>query len=218
MLVPVGLTLLLLTVGGSADDTVAATVGRHTMGRIAELLSPSECHQLQAELNGPDEELAELQHLLERSSPVRRRRSRRGPSGCSEALRHWMVTAGETVTWDRLVRSLSHIGRSDIARELGKNLNQDRSLQLQRNVQGYSQSVQHLSSVQLQPQPGGPRGRRAPHAGTLLLERLRPPRYGRDPLGWVQPVVVGVLGAFLTSIFLTVTLMYYCHWRRLLGA
>ncbi|XP_050186934.1 transmembrane and death domain protein 1 [Myiozetetes cayanensis] len=220
MLVPVGLVLLLLAAGGRGDDTVAATVGRHTMGRIAELLSRSECLQLQAELNGPDRELEELEleleHLSERSSPAPPRRTRRGPRGCSEALRDWLVTAGEATTWDRLVRSLRQIGRSDIARELGKNLNQDRSLQLQRNVEGYSQSVQHLSSVQLQ--PGGARGRRAPLTGDLLFERHRPPPYSRDPLGWVQPVVLGVLGAFLTSTLLTMTLMYYCHWRRLLAA
>ncbi|XP_039243635.1 transmembrane and death domain protein 1 [Pipra filicauda] len=213
MLVPVGLALLLLATGGRGDDTVAATVGRHTMGRIAELLSRSECLQLQAELNGPDEELQlEPEHLSGRSRPGRPRRGRR----CSEALRHWLVTAGEATTWDRLVRSLRSIGRSDIARELGKNLNQDRSLQLKRNVEGYSRSVQHLSSVQLQ--PGGLRGRRAPGTGDLLLERQRLPRYSRDPLGWVQPVVLGVLGAFLTSTLLTGTLMYYCHWRRLLAA
>ncbi|XP_057243132.1 transmembrane and death domain protein 1 [Malurus melanocephalus] len=213
------LALLLLALRGHCDDTVAATVGRHSMSRIAELLAASECQQLQAELHSPEEELSELelQFLAEENNPMRRRRRRRGAArGCSEALRSWLVTAGEVTTWDRLVRALRHIGRSDIARELGKNLNQDRSLQLRRNVEGYSRSVQHLSSVQLQPGPG--RGRRAPQVGDLLFQRLRPPRYDRGLLGWVRPVALGVLGAFLSSTLLTVTAMYYCHWRRLLRA
>lgn len=215
MLLRLGLVLLALAAGGRGDDTVAATVGRHTMGRIAELLANSECHQLQVELNSPEEELGIPEP--EENRPIHRhRRGSRSARGCSEALRHWLVTAGEATTWDRLVRGLHQIGRSDIARELGKNLNQDRSLQLRRNVEGYSRSVQHLSSAQLQ--PGGARGRRAPHAGELLFERHRPPQYGRDLLGWVRPVVLGILGAFLSSTLLTVTVMYYCHWRRLLGA
>lgn len=220
MLAPLGLALLfLLAAGGRGDDSVAATVGRHTMGRIAELLAGSECHQLQAELNGPDEELDRLElgeepgAFPEEKIPARRRRrSSRSARGCSEALRLWLVTAGEATTWDRLVRALRQIGRPDIARELGKNLNQDRSLEMRRNVEGYSRSVQHLSSVQLQP-----RGRRAPLAGDVLFQRQRPPRYSRGLLGWVRPVVLGVLGAFLTSVLLTGTAMYFCHWRRLLG-
>ncbi|TRZ09339.1 hypothetical protein HGM15179_017764 [Zosterops borbonicus] len=211
--------LLLLPLNGRGDDSVASSVGRHTMGRIADLLSPSECHQLQAELNSPDEELEELEELValsqeENPAPHRRRR-RRGihSKGCSEALRLWLVTTGETTTWDRLVRALHQIGRSDIARELGKNLNQDRSLELKRNVEGYSRSVQHLSSAQLQP-----RGRRAPLPGEMLFERQRPSRYSRGLLGWLRPLVLGVLGAFVSSVLLTGTAMYFCHWRRLLVA
>lgn len=218
MLAHLGLALLLsLPGGGRGDDSVAAAVGRHTMGRIAELLGTSECRRLQAELNSPDEELVELEELgvlSEEEKPSRRRRRGiRSARGCSEALRLWLVTAGEATTWDRLVRALRQIGRSDIARELGKNLNQDRSLELRRNVEGYSRSVQHLSSAQLQP-----RGRRAPLAGGLLFERRRPSQYSRGLLGWVRPLVLGVLGAFLTSVLLTGAVMYFCHWRRLLGA
>ncbi|XP_068068837.1 transmembrane and death domain protein 1 [Anomalospiza imberbis] len=211
MLAPLGLALLLLALGGRADDTVAATVGRHSMGRIAELLASSECQQLQAELNGPAEELEEPGAL-----PEGEKLARRGARGCSEALRRWLATAGEATTWDRLVLALRHIGRSDIARELGKNLNQDRSLELRRNVEGYRRSVQHLSSAQLR--SAGPRGWRAPLPGDLLFERRPPPRYSRGLLGWVRPVLLGVLGAFLSSALLAGAAMYFCHWRRLLGA
>ncbi|RMB92432.1 hypothetical protein DUI87_31149 [Hirundo rustica rustica] len=206
--------LLLLALRGRCDDSVAAAVGPHSMGRIAQLLAGPECHQLRAELESPEEELELPEPLPEEKSPVRRRRRRsRSARGCSETLRLWLATAGETTTWDRLVRALRQIGRSDIARELGKNLNQDRSLQLRRNVQGYSRSVQHLSAAQLQP-----RGRRAPPGAELLLQRHPPPRYRRGLLAWVRPVLLGGLGAFLTAVLLTGTLMYFCHWRRLLGA
>ncbi|XP_077048783.1 transmembrane and death domain protein 1 [Agelaius phoeniceus] len=229
MLAPLGLVLLLLALRGRADDSVAASVGRHSLGRIAELLAGPECRQLQAELNSLEEEpdIPELEEPgalseeeeeeeeEEEKKPARRRRGSRSSRGCSEALRRWLVTAGEATTWDRLVRALHHIGRSDIARELGKNLNQDRSLELRRNVEGYRRSVQHLSSAQLQ--PAVPRGRRAPLAAVLLFQRRRPPRYSRGLLGWVRPLLLGVLGAFVSSVLLTGTAMYFCHWRRLLG-
>lgn len=217
MLSPLTLALLLLALRGRCDDTVAATVGRHTMARMGELLAGPECHQLRAELDSPDEELEVPQEPGAEPEPepipARHRRSPRGHRGCSESLRQWLETAGEVTTWDRLVRALHHIGRSDIARELGKNLNQDRSLELRTNVEGYSRSVRHLSAAQLRP----PRARRAPVTGELRFERHRPPRYSRELLGWVRPVVLGVLGAFITSVILTGTLMYWCHWRRLLG-
>ncbi|XP_036255639.1 transmembrane and death domain protein 1 [Molothrus ater] len=220
MLAPLGLVLLLLALRGRADDSVAASVGRHSLGRIAELLAGPECRQLRAELNSLEEEpdipeLEEPGEEKEEEKPARRRRGSRSSRGCSEALRHWLATAGEATTWDRLVRALHHIGRSDIARELGKNLNQDRSLELRRNVEGYRRSVQHLSSAQLR--PAVPRGRRAPLAAVLLFQRRRPPRYSRGLLGWVPPLVLGVLGAFVSSVLLTGTVMYFCHWRRLLG-
>ncbi|XP_074386942.1 transmembrane and death domain protein 1 [Zonotrichia albicollis] len=228
MLAPLGIVVLLLALRGRADDSVAASVGRHSMGRIAELLASSECHRLQAELHSPEQEPGspelegpggpeedEEEEEEEQEKPIRRLSSR-SARGCSEGLRRWLETAGEATTWDRLVRALHHIGRSDIARELGKNLNQDRSLELRRNVQGYRRSVQHLSAAQLR--PAGPRGRRAPLPGALLFQRRRPPRYRRALLGWVRPLLLGLLGAFVGSVLLTGTAMYFCHWRRLLGA
>ncbi|KAM6038708.1 transmembrane and death domain protein 1 [Theristicus caerulescens] len=219
MLVPVGLILLLLAVGGCCEDTVAANVGSHTMSRIAELLSPSECRQLQGWLAGPDGDLGEreLEQLSEENNPIHpHRRDLRGPMGCSEALRDWLETAGEVTTWDRLARGLHQIGRSDIARELGKNLNQDRSLELRRNVEEYGRAVQHLTSSLLLEgeRHGGARGRRAPaeDPGDLRFERRPPPPYTRSLLGWVGPVVSGVLGGFLASGLFAAAAVYSCRW------
>ncbi|XP_074663704.1 transmembrane and death domain protein 1 [Strix aluco] len=220
MLAPVGLILLLLAVGGGCEDTVAASVGRHTMSRIAELLSLSECRRLWRQLVGPDVDLGEqeLEQLSEENNPIRRRRRRdlRGPTGCSEVLQSWLETAGEVTTWDRLARGLRQVGRPDVARELGKNLNQDRSLELRKNVEEYGRTVRHLTSSLLLRgrRHGRVRGRRAPDGdlGDLRFERRPPPPYTRSLLGWVGPVILGILGGFLASILFTVATMCSCRW------
>ncbi|XP_069735533.1 transmembrane and death domain protein 1 [Phaenicophaeus curvirostris] len=217
---PVGLILLLLVAGGWCEDTVAASVGLHTMSRIAELLSPSECRQLQQQLVEPDKDLEEheLEKLSEENNPIHPHHQRhvRSPMGCSDALRYWLRTAGEVATWDRLIRTLRRIGRLDIAHELGKNLNQDRTLELRRNVQGYGRSGQHLSSSLLLEgeRLARARGRRAPDGdlGDLRFERRPPPPYTRSLLGWVGPVVSGILGGFLASILFFVAAAYSCRW------
>lgn len=209
MLAPAGLILLLVAVGGRCEDAVAANVGRHTMARIAALLSPSECRQLQGQLMGPSKD-------TERNPKdgIRPRVPRHRP-GCSEALRRWLEMEGEVTSWDQLARSLRQIGRPDIARELGKNLNQDRSLELRRNVEEYGRSVQHLtSSLLLQgEQYGAARSRRGSgDAGDLRFERRPPPPYTRSPLGWVGPVLSGVLGGFVASVLVAVVTVLSCHW------
>lgn len=213
--VPTALILLSLVAGSQCEDTVADKVGRHTMSRIAALLSLSECRQLQGQLLGPQKDLGETELLG--GSPRHR-------PGCSEALRSWLESAGEGMSWDLLVRSLHQIGRPDIARELGKNLNQDRSLELRRNVEEYSRTVQHLTSSRLLlqgEQPAGARGRRAlaggmGDLGELRFERRPPPPYTRSLLGWVSSVVSGILGGFLVSVLVTLAAAYSCRW--LLGS
>lgn len=220
MLAPVGLILFLLVVGGRCEDVVAANVGRHTMSRIAELLSPSECRQLQGWLKGPDGDLEEweLEQLSEENNPIHphHRRDLHGPMECSEALQDWLGTAGEVTTWDRLARGLRQIGRLDIARELGKNLNQDRSLELRRNMEEYSRNVQHLTSSLLLEgkQHGGARGRRAPNGdlGDLRFERRLPPPYTRSLFGWVGPLVLGILGGFFASFLFAMVTLYFSRW------
>lgn len=219
MLAPVGLILFLLAVGGQCEDVVAANVGHHTMSRIAELLSPSECHQLQGWLVGPNEELEEqeLEQLSEENNPIRRRRrDLRGPMGCLEGLQDWLGMAGEVRTWDWLAHALRQIGRPDIAQELGKNLNQDRTLELRRNLEEYSRNVQHLTSSLLLEgkRRGWARGRRAPDGdlGYLRFERRLPPPYTRSLLGWVVPLVSGILGGFLASFLFAMVALYFSRW------
>lgn len=219
MLVPVGLILLLLAAGSRCEDTVAANVGSHTMSRIADLLAPSECLRLRLLLSGPDDlGKRELQRLSKENNriPSRPRRDLRGPVGCSETLRDWLERAGEALTWDRLARGLRRIERLDIARELGKNLNQDRSLELLRNVRGYGRAAERSRSTLLLQgdRRRRERGRRAPSMdlGDLVVERRPPPPYTRSLLGWVVPVASGILGGFLVSTVLAAVAVSSCCW------
>lgn len=212
MLAPAGLVLLLVAVGGRCEDAVAANVGRHTMARIAALLSPSECRQLQGQLMGTSKDTRGPERNPKDSVHPRVPRHR---PGCSEALRRWLEMEGEVTSWDQLARSLRQIGRPDIARELGKNLNQDRSLELRKNVEEYGRSVQHLtSSLLLQgEQYGMARSRRGSgDVGDLRFERRPPPPYTRSPLGWVGPVLSGILGGFIASVLVAVVTVFSCHW------
>ncbi|KAM8990254.1 transmembrane and death domain protein 1 [Ara ararauna] len=225
MLVPVGLILLLLAVCSRCEDTVAASVGSHTMNRIADLLSRSECLRLRVLLSGPDDlGERELQRLSEENNriPPRHRRDLRGPVGCSETLRDWRERAGQALTWDRLARGLRRIGRPDIARELGKNLNQDRSLELLRNVGGYGRAAERPRSPLLlqSERRRRERDRRAPSGdlGDLVVERRPPPPYTRSLLGWVVPVASGILGGFLVSILLATVAVSSCCWLQGLDA
>ncbi|XP_065515535.1 transmembrane and death domain protein 1 [Lathamus discolor] len=219
MLVPAGLILLLLAAGSRCEDTVAANVGSHTMARIADLLAPSECLRLRLLLSGPEDPgERELQRLSEESNriPPGHRRDLRGPVGCSETLRDWLGRAGKALTWDRLARGLRRIERPDIARELGKNLNQDRSLELLRNVGGYGRGAgRPRSPLLLQGERRRrERDRRAPSAelGDLVVERRPPPPYTRSLLGWVVPVASGILGGFLVSVVLAAVAASSCCW------
>ncbi|XP_061299509.1 transmembrane and death domain protein 1 [Pezoporus flaviventris] len=225
MLVPAGLILLLLAAGSRCEDTVAANVGSHTMARIADLLAQSECLRLRLLLSGPDAlGERELQRLSEESNriPRRHRRDLRGPVGCSETLRGWLRRAGEALSWDRLARGLRSIGRPDIARELGKNLNQDRSLELLRNVRGYGRAVKRPRSPLLLrgERRRRERDRRAPSAdfGDLVVERRPPPPYTRSLLGWVVPVASGILGGFLAAVVLAAAAASSCCWVLSLDA
>jgi len=222
MLAPVALILLALAAGGRSEDTVAANVGLHTIVRIAELLSPAECRRLHELLTRPN---WDLERPSEENNPLHAhqdpRRDPRRPSGCSQTLQAWLRAAGEVTTWDRLVRELRRIGRRDIAHELGKNLNQDRSLELQRNVEGYGHAPRPPSAMLL------PRGRRRGGAreprdvgdlGDLHFARRPPPPYARSLLGWVGPVLAGVLGGFLTSLLFATAAASSCRWLLHLDA
>ncbi|XP_038234902.1 transmembrane and death domain protein 1 [Dermochelys coriacea] len=227
----VGVGLLLLATCGSCADTAADDIGAHMMGRISELLSPEECREFYARLAGPEENTEEaLERLSEAKNPLRSRRRRdiARAEPCRDVLSRWLGAEGDSVPWDRLSRALRRTGRPDISQELGKNLNQDKNLELRRNVEEYREGVEHLASLLLEEdeqhgetnqhsrarRAGGEsrRGSGLMQEGwgelDLLIERKPPPPYNRSLFEWINPVASGFIGGFLTSSVLMALAVY----------
>ncbi|XP_077180473.1 transmembrane and death domain protein 1 [Paroedura picta] len=224
---PAWALLFLLAMPASCDDTVADDVGVHMMGRISELLSPEECQAFYVQITGPDQDVEEeLGRLLESKNPIhtRRRRDITSIKECKETLSQWLQTEGDTMYWDRLSRAIQQIGRSDVSKELGKNLNQDKNLEIKKNVEEYHKTVKHLTSSllldeneekdeqgRLRRDGGWSQNRAQPAAWEdleLIIEKKPLPPYNRSLLGWIIPLTTGIAGGFLTS-FLVVALIFY---------
>ncbi|XP_029993830.1 transmembrane and death domain protein 1 isoform X2 [Sphaeramia orbicularis] len=134
---------------------------------------------------------------------------------CRMALTDWLLKHGEQTYYDRLSRALQHIGRTDVAIEVGKNINQDKSLSLRRYVEDYHKLVNSLNFPQVQSDPGD-----HSHAESkttkrkvrdltwrdldLIVERAPVPPYQRGPLDVALPLVYGILlgfgGTFLAGV------------------
>ncbi|XP_032067421.1 transmembrane and death domain protein 1-like [Thamnophis elegans] len=233
-----GLVLSLLALPAFCDDTVADDIGVHMMARISELLSPEECQAFHLKLLGPEENVKdELERLSEKNNPIsgrrRRRRRRRDiltTAQCRETLQQWLETEGDTMYWDRLSRALQLIGRADVSLELGKNLNQDKNLEIKKNVEEYHETVKHLtSSLLLDQGPEGSAPGRQRRQGSappppppldqeewdrleLIVERKALPPYNRSLFEWATPLATGVLSGFLTSFILVALAFYSFVW------
>ncbi|KAM9115601.1 transmembrane and death domain protein 1 [Pangshura tecta] len=232
----IGIGLLLLVTCGSCEDTAADDIGVHMMGRISELLSPEECHEFYTQITGPEENIEkELERLSEVKNPIlsRHRRDIVSTEQCKDVLTRWLKAEGDAVYWDRLSRALRQIGRPDISQELGKNLNQDKNLELKRNVEEYHKGVEHLTSSLLleEDEKYGETNQhsRAPRAGgksrresglmqegwgniDLIIERKPLPPYNRSLFEWINPVASGFIGGFLISLVLMALAMYSFLW------
>ncbi|XP_026573265.1 uncharacterized protein C12orf81-like [Pseudonaja textilis] len=233
-----GLALSLLALPALCDDTVADDIGTHMMARISELLSPEECQAFLLKLLGPEENVKdELERLSEKNNPIGRRRKRRRrrdiltTAQCKETLQQWLETEGDTMYWDRLSRALQLIGRADVSLELGKNLNQDKNLEIKENVEQYHETVKHLtSSLLLDEAPQGSAQSRQRRQGQgsaaaaapleqgewdgleLIVERKALPPYNRSLFEWATPLATGVLTGFLTSFILAALALYSFVW------
>ncbi|XP_071381132.1 transmembrane and death domain protein 1 [Centroberyx affinis] len=148
--------LYLLLSSSLGDDTVAEDIDVHQLERLVELLTRKECEDLLFALSHPEENI--FQHL-ERLSPEKNqldlqprvRRYASSDAQCRAALTDWLLKYGEQTYYDRLSRALQHIGRTDIAVEVGKNINQDKALSLKRYVEDYHKHVSSLKLLSVQP-------------------------------------------------------------------
>ncbi|XP_054574431.1 transmembrane and death domain protein 1 [Eptesicus fuscus] len=222
-----------LVLAGALD-----AMGPHTAVRLAELLTPEECSHFQSLLKAPDpdveEELARLsEDRLARAepsgptsgSPGRRRREATDPEvsdGCREGLAAWLAAEAPTLPWDRVARALRRCGRPDVARELGKNLHQQATLQLRQFGQRYlppgaPPALAGVPAAAPAPAPArlrvpgaapaaAPRSRRASASEPnwdeleLIVERLPPAPYERSPAGWAGPLALGFCAGFVGSL------------------
>ncbi|KAK7129162.1 hypothetical protein R3I94_017391 [Phoxinus phoxinus] len=144
--------LLLFFKPSLADDTVAEDIGPHQLERLVELLTDSECEEFISAMTQPEDDI--FQHLdrlsAERNQLLqsRRRRHTDKKPPCRSALKDWLQTHGKQIYYDRLSRALQQIGRTDIAIEVGKNINQDKTLAIQRYVEGYHELVSQMEKHQ----------------------------------------------------------------------
>ncbi|XP_051701470.1 transmembrane and death domain protein 1 [Oryctolagus cuniculus] len=235
---------LVLTLWGWTLSPAGAldAIGPHAAIRLAELLTPEECGHFRSLLQAPEPDFeAELARLSEdrlaRPRPVRpisgspgqlwrrRREAQEDPDavsdGCREALAAWLAVQAPSLSWDRVARALRRCGRPDVARELGKNLHQQATLQLRKFGQRYVGPPGPAAPPAAGPAPApapGPvrRSRRSSEPNwdelELILERLPQPPYERSPAGWVGPLALGLLTGFAGALGTAALLLLLTLW------
>ncbi|XP_061115070.1 transmembrane and death domain protein 1-like [Conger conger] len=213
---------------GLGEDTalgaVAEDLGVHQLGRLVELLTHRECENLLAALSHPEDSVF---HQLERLSPEsndlglppRVRRDTDRETQCRTALTGWLVNHGQQMYYDRLSRALQRIGRTDIAIEVGKNINQDKALSLQKYVEDYHRRVEAVGSSLVEPdmeplQLASRQSTRQVRDLTwkdleLVVEREQRPPYSRRLADGVLPLVYGLVLGF-TGALLVGALVLFC--------
>ncbi|XP_071333312.1 transmembrane and death domain protein 1 isoform X2 [Trachinotus anak] len=202
--------IFLLLSSTLGEDTVAEDIDVYQLERLVELLTSTECEDLLFALSHPEENI--FQHL-ERLSPeknqldLKPRAKRDAPSDedseaqCRTALTDWLLRNGEQTYYDRLSRALQHIGRTDIAIEVGKNINQDKVLSLKRYVDDYHKYVSSLNVLS-----DAKHHQRAGQRVRKRKERAPVPLYQKGPLDVALPLLYGILlgfgGTLLAGVFI----------------
>ncbi|XP_008412700.1 transmembrane and death domain protein 1 isoform X2 [Poecilia reticulata] len=207
--------LLLLSQSSAQEDTVAEDIGVHQVERLVEMLTSRECEKLLLALSRPAEDIL---HRTERLSLENNRlnsrlRAKRDASfaadeksQCRTSLSNWLLKFGENIYYDRLSRALQHIGRTDIALEVGKNINQDKLLNLKRYVEDYQKQANSLIDPPMKPDPHDHRqkGRKIKIEDVswrdldLIVKRAAAPMYPRGVLDVALPVLYGILLSLVT--------------------
>ncbi|XP_064862128.1 transmembrane and death domain protein 1-like [Oncorhynchus nerka] len=225
------LLFLLLLSPSLGEDTVAEDMGVHQLGRLVELLTSRECEDLLSALSHPEDNIfQQLDHLsLENNQLDLQKRVKRdtgtaanSEAQCRTALTDWLLKHGEQTYYDRLSRALQHIGRTDIAIEVGKNINQDKTLSMKKYVEEYHQRVNSIESPLVQSETEEHHVDPKPQARhvkeliwsdlELVVERAPVQQYQRRLLDGAWPLVYGVLlgfaGTFLMGVPVLLFLLY----------
>ncbi|XP_028309640.1 transmembrane and death domain protein 1 isoform X2 [Gouania willdenowi] len=141
----------------TTQDTVSEDIGVHQLERLVELLTSTECEKLLSALSQPEEDIFKRLERLsaeKNTLDVKVYRTKRDVSSatdrkkkrCRDDLTNWLLKNGVKIYYDRLSRALYHIGRTDVAIELGKNINQQKALNLKRYVEDYVKYVDSLKA------------------------------------------------------------------------
>ncbi|XP_029363313.1 transmembrane and death domain protein 1 [Echeneis naucrates] len=222
--------LFLLLSPTLGEDTVAEDLDVYQLERLVELLTSKECKELLFALSHPEDNI--FQHLerlsLEKNQLDLNLRTKRDTSSaadseaqCRVALTDWLLKNGEQTYYDRLSRALQRIGRTDIAIEVGKNVNQDKVLSLRRYVEDYHKYVSSFrvpSDAGLQ-QGADQRGRKRKVRDLtwrdldLIVERAPVPVYQKGPLDVALPFLYGILlgfgGTLLAGVFILLVIIRF---------
>ncbi|XP_062396137.1 transmembrane and death domain protein 1-like [Sardina pilchardus] len=225
LLIPISILVSSVT----CEDTVAEDLGSHQLERLAELLTLRECQDLRDALARPEEDvLAHVQRLSLDNNDLGlgllRRRQHRDTSAsdseaeCRSELTDWLQMHGEQMYYDRLSGALQQIGRTDIAIEVAKNINQAKALSLQRHVDEYHNRIEQMASEEKSAITD-------PHTHTvrrsvrqlrdltwqdleLVVERKPVPPNPRGLLDGVWPLAYGLLLGFSSALVMSaVTLL-----------
>ncbi|CAN9515669.1 unnamed protein product [Ophioblennius macclurei] len=216
--------LLNSTVG---QDTVAEDIGVHQQQRLVEMLTFPECEELLSAMSQPEDNI--FQHI-DRLSPDKNKldtmpRAKRSTvataadeeTRCRTGLTNWLQKYGEKIYYDRLFRALQHIGRPDIANEVGKNINQEKVLSLRRYVENYHKFVESLNPPSAKAKSRNLRNglSRAKKIDVrdltgrnldLIVTRVPIPPYQKGPSDVAVPILVGFLVGFVGAMAAGVSL------------
>ncbi|XP_061645660.1 transmembrane and death domain protein 1-like isoform X3 [Phyllopteryx taeniolatus] len=189
------------------EDTVGEEIGVHQLERLVELLTPSECEDLLVALSQAEENI--LERIVKRDTSS----LKESEAKCRKDLRDWLQKYGREIYFDRLTWALHHIDRTDIAVELGKNINQDTILNLKRYAEGYHELFKSMNSQEAEPETGGKKRQKRASDLTwrdldLIVERPPVPAYSKGPLDVALPVLYGILLGFGGTLLATVATLF----------
>ncbi|XP_049342437.1 transmembrane and death domain protein 1-like isoform X1 [Astyanax mexicanus] len=219
--------LLLFFLGLShSERTVAEELGSHQLQRLVDLLTVHECEELFLALTNPEEKVfKQLERLSSEKNPLRPHprtpRDIDKETHCHPALTDWLRIHGEQTYYDRLSLALQQIGRTDIAIEVGKNLNQDKTLGLQRYVEEYHEQVNKMTSQFILPQSEADHHEETPDVSArqvrslswkdldLVVERQLVPPYRRQFLDGAWPLLYGLIFGFVAALGVGLPVMLF---------
>ncbi|XP_060701091.1 transmembrane and death domain protein 1-like isoform X1 [Hemiscyllium ocellatum] len=194
------------------------------MIRISELLTSVECDLLHKKLTHPEKDIMkDIDQMSEENDNLFKTRKRReitNTEDCTEILIDWLRNEGDSMYWDRLSRALRQIGREDVDKELRKNMNQDKTLEMNKNVEEYGKILKqaHSSLIVTDDEINiGDRNRdkRSEFLEInwdeleLIVEMEKLPPYPRKLTEGFRTVLWGVFFGFVGSTFLGAISLYF---------